>query len=631
MLKFIQIKSLGLIILAFVLYYLAAQLGLEVATINKQTSPVWPATGIAMSLIYLFGFRTVVGIYFASLLINYGTGLSLLTAAAIALGNSLESLFFVWVFSRLTLRESSYGMHSKAILAIFATVVATGISATIGSATLWLASFVQTQALINNWTTWWIGDLLGALFLVPIAFKLKSAEFNAFKINQYQLIKLLVVLLVTISVSYFIFATDSGRPYLFIIFIPLLLAANWLNSIWLYLISLAICSFSVGQTVGGYGPFSNNLLNDSLIHLQIFLAGFGITAIGLGSLRQEGLHFRSNFALIFGWTLSGMAFYFSFASTSAKDETNFLSKISQSKEAIEARMDHYIRVLESGVSFFNASESVSEKEWRIFSNQILSTSRYPGIEGIGVIFSSTIKDRFLRNEYQVQNYQPKIQIHDVPNLPEESRVEQPEDKFIITYIEPRETNFAAIGLNISSEKHRYGAALKARNSGEPAITQIINLVQDEKSRPGFLIYVPIYKNGSRLNTIKDRKAAFIGFIYAPVIFEKFIDSAMKVFERDVSVVVPSFKMGQQELSGTSPSQLFKKSKFVVKDKINLAGEEFEIVWKKGDEFESSLSFVASFTGFFGAIMSLFLAVMLSSLQNLTARAQKIASEIDKRG
>lgn len=622
-----QFRSIGLIFFSFVAYYLAARLGLEVATLNKQASPVWPATGIGMSLIFFFGPRMAIGIFAGALLSNYGTGLNLPATFAIALGNSIESLFFVWAFNKGTSKQSGYGIHSRAILGIFLFVLAASISATVGSSALWVTSVISTQSVLKNWITWWIGDFLGALFLFPIAYRLKLVRLESVKISQSQLMRFLFCALLAAILGQFVFTSEVGKPYLFLIFVPLLLTANWFDSLWIYAVSLGVCVLAVFQTIHGNGPFAGNSVNDNLIHLQIFLAGLSVTAVGLGSLKQEGFHVRLNLALLFGWILSGMSFYFSYTSTAAKDETRFLSKVTQSKEAIESRMVDYIRVLESGVSFFNASEYVSQKEWYLFASKILSTNHYPGIEGIGVIFSSSIKTRFERVDAVAVQYQPKIQTHAVPNLSNENAVQEPEDKFVITYVEPRETNQAAIGLNISSEKHRYQAAIRARNTGRPTITEEVYLVQDRQTRPGFLIYVPIYKSGMETKDIEDRKKAFLGFVYAPVIFEKFLSSAMKQFGNEVNLFAPSLGKARIPASAELSTENTKPKELT--DTIMLAGKQIEAIWKKGRGLESSLSLIASWIGFFGTITSLLLAVMLSSLQNLTTRAQSIADEMTK--
>ena len=59
------------IVITFILYYLAAKMGLNLATINNQASPVWPATGNALSAMIFFGPSALVGIFLGALLVNF--------------------------------------------------------------------------------------------------------------------------------------------------------------------------------------------------------------------------------------------------------------------------------------------------------------------------------------------------------------------------------------------------------------------------------------------------------------------------------------------------------------------------------------------------------------------------------
>lgn len=624
-----KLKGLLAIAISFLAYYLAARLGLTLATLNKQASPVWPATGVAISLILFLGPRAAIGIFTAAFLSNFETGLNPFATLGVATGNSLEALFFVWVFRNSMRHQQRNNIHLKAALGVFSLILSASISATFGTSALWLSSVIAGNLFVKNWITWWIGDLLGGLFLVPIALTIKTSDFKILKLSKEQLFKILCVGVFTYILTKFIFDNEFGRPYLFLIFLVILLAANWLHSIWVYLLSLAICVYSIWQTMVGQGPFTgSNLLNDNLIHLQIFLAGLSITAIGIGGMKLEGFNYRVNLALLFGWVLSGLTFYFSYTAAISRDESNFLNKVSQSKDAIQMRMNDYIQMLEGGASFINASQYVSDDEWRLYTAKMLSTNRFPEIEGIGVAFSSTIKDRF-KGDNIINKYQPQIISHSVPDLKPEATVNNPDDNFVITYVEPLSTNRAALGLNISSEKHRSDAAIQARDTGLPTITADIQLVQDVKTRSGFLIYVPIYKNGLMLDSVEERRKFFIGFVYAPVVFEKYILSAVKNFENEISFKISLAEHDQafKEIYSTKNFEVERKNE--VRSQLYLAGKTFNIAFKKNHGFNSSVSLVSSWISFFAAMTTLFLAIMLSSVQNLTLRVQNLAEDMTK--
>jgi signal transduction histidine kinase len=89
----------------------------------------------------------------------------------------------------------------------------------------------------------------------------------------------------------------------------------------------------------------------------------------------------------------------------------------------------------------------------------------------------------------------------------------------IVYLEPRDLrNRAALGFDMYSEPTRRDAMARARDSGRPAASGLVTLVQeiDARKQPGFLIYVPVYAPGARPTTVDERRRALRGFVYAPV-------------------------------------------------------------------------------------------------------------------
>jgi PAS domain S-box-containing protein len=81
----------------------------------------------------------------------------------------------------------------------------------------------------------------------------------------------------------------------------------------------------------------------------------------------------------------------------------------------------------------------------------------------------------------------------------------------VLYIEPRRSNEAAVGFDVGSDAVRLAALERARDTGEPAVTEPIQLVQQEGQEAGFLIFVAVYQQGSRPETVQERRAALKGF------------------------------------------------------------------------------------------------------------------------
>src|SRR5579862_9787260 len=75
-----------------VLYFVSAKAGLMLASVHPSATPIWPPTGIALAAVMLCGYRVCPAILLAAFLINVTTAGSVFTSAAIAVGNTLESI-----------------------------------------------------------------------------------------------------------------------------------------------------------------------------------------------------------------------------------------------------------------------------------------------------------------------------------------------------------------------------------------------------------------------------------------------------------------------------------------------------------------------------------------------------------
>src|SRR5206468_2763283 len=91
------------------------------------------------------------------------------TAAGLTLANTLEVLIAVVLIHRLIDGGEALRTVSAVVRLWFALAIATLASAVVGSTTLWLGGLVPADALSELVRTWWLGDLVGTLVVVPLA------------------------------------------------------------------------------------------------------------------------------------------------------------------------------------------------------------------------------------------------------------------------------------------------------------------------------------------------------------------------------------------------------------------------------------------------------------------------------
>ncbi|HEX9448828.1 MAG TPA: MASE1 domain-containing protein, partial [Dongiaceae bacterium] len=152
------------ILVAALLYFVVAKLGLELATLQKSASPVWPASGLAVAMFVAFGPRLWPAILLGAFAANALTG-GFLTAIPIAIGNSLEGLIGCWILSRLTTIKAGHFPLARTLGFVSAALVAPLASAGIAVASLFVTGAIAANLIGAIAITWWTGDALGILLV----------------------------------------------------------------------------------------------------------------------------------------------------------------------------------------------------------------------------------------------------------------------------------------------------------------------------------------------------------------------------------------------------------------------------------------------------------------------------------
>ncbi|WP_417689407.1 CHASE domain-containing protein [Pseudidiomarina sp.] len=199
-----------------------------------------------------------------------------------------------------------------------------------------------------------------------------------------------------------------------------------------------------------------------------------------------------------------------------KAEALFKFQAGQVIELLQERMAKYEEALKAGVAMLQVLPAEMErKDWRIFAESLNIEARFPGINGIGVIHyvPALKKTEFLAWQRAGLASFDIFPTHQEANF------------WPISYIEPLESNFKAVGLDMAHEANRFNAAKRARDERTAHVTGPIILVQDDKQTPGFLFFVPWFSKKIP-NTYGDAKTEFAGLVYAPFIVNKLMGGAL---------------------------------------------------------------------------------------------------------
>lgn len=149
-----------------IIYVGLAKLSLALASIHPSATPVWPPTGYTLGTYYCWVSSLSSHLPWA-FIANLTTAGSISTSLAIATSNALESLVGAYLINRYSNGRSTFDTPAGVARFVLICLLATMISATFGVGSLSLAGYANWYELPSIWTTWWMGDLAGALVIMP--------------------------------------------------------------------------------------------------------------------------------------------------------------------------------------------------------------------------------------------------------------------------------------------------------------------------------------------------------------------------------------------------------------------------------------------------------------------------------
>jgi len=153
--------------------------------------------------------------------------------------------------------------------------------------------------------------------------------------------------------------------------------------------------------------------------------------------------------------------------------------------------------------------------------------RYPGVQSLGWIprISEAEREAYLAaarkdgiGDFQITEWTPKMQT---------VRAARRDMYYPIFYIEPLEQHRAAVGFNLGSVPSYMEAMQKALSTEGAVASAWRSLAQDTGEQFGFLLFVPIYKNGVPHGTFEERRMSLQGFTMAMFRLDTLVEQALR--------------------------------------------------------------------------------------------------------
>ncbi len=194
----------------------------------------------------------------------------------------------------------------------------------------------------------------------------------------------------------------------------------------------------------------------------------------------------------------------------------FDEEVLATRNYIERQVDSYIDAMRGARGLFYASDSVEAEEWGGYASGVGLEDRYQGMQTLGYAKrvrpseKSAFEDELSRTSREEGRPEPALR-------PEGER----DAYFPMTYVEPsNEVNTRLLGYDAYSRPAHRIAMSQARDTGEPRGTGKVYLLSDAPPesrtdltlKPGFVVYLPVYREDEPTDTVAQRRSALDGFV-----------------------------------------------------------------------------------------------------------------------
>ena len=304
----------------------------------------------------------------------------------------------------------------------------------------------------------------------------------------------------------------------------------------------------------------------------------------------------------------------------------------RAREVVEntaQRLHTYEQVLRGAQGLFRASSVVQRKEFKNYVATLRLSENFPGIQGVGYAIAIP-PDR--KAQHVASMRRQGFSEYTIKPAGERKLYTS------IIYLEPfTERNLRAFGYDMYSDPVRREAMDRARDTGLAAMSGKVLLVQEagQHIQAGFLIYLPVYRNGLPHATLAERRANLIGWIYAPfrtadlvhgIYGERAIDLDIHIYDGEhPDAQSMMFDSSQYEHKGVAAH-----SNYVASRRLKVAGHTWTIQITARPGFESRINTTRPYLiAGSGILTSLLLAILVWMLVHGRARAIRLAQHMNR--
>ncbi len=260
----------------YVAYLLTGLVGLQLysATLNVRPILIWLPLGISVAAVLLEGYIALIPIALGAItiaIINSVQPLPL--AAATVVAHVAQAYVFGFIFRTLHAHPRLETLRDMALL-LATGFFATAVFPSIRSAAIYLYNAQYGTEIPITWTTWWVGNALSVLIIVPLLLGVYARAHRLWRRPRLQNLELIIALVLLSGVSVFLFGTLTTAVGGISLLFPLLVMLTWISLRFGVIPTgiglLLMTAISIGGALIGTYVMPLGGIHQRLLNVQIF-------------------------------------------------------------------------------------------------------------------------------------------------------------------------------------------------------------------------------------------------------------------------------------------------------------------------------------------------------------------------
>lgn len=275
-------STLAMHVMLCLSYFVLAKSSLLLATSYSNITPIWPAAGVSVAALYLYGYKYAPALFVGALLAFLSQGMGIPISIGMGIGTISKGLLVAYLLHRVFYRENLFGDIRNIMLFCAISIIGSIVASTIGTLSLYWGGAITVLQFATSFYIQLCADVLGIILISPFLITLHT---NLPTKSQGKLLEGICAfggLLLSTIVAFGVYNAHRYMIFLFLIWIA---TRFTLRLVTFGTLAIALIGFSF--SLQNMSLFPGSAVQDRLIFLQMFFAVAQITALALAAMTHR--------------------------------------------------------------------------------------------------------------------------------------------------------------------------------------------------------------------------------------------------------------------------------------------------------------------------------------------------------